>query len=63
MSVCLYAFSSWIGIWNCINTPTINYRELMGGGGYGPSAKEDNGGREWFSAAPMTVDGGVAVGL
>ena len=35
----------------------------MDGGGEGTSAKEENGGREQFSVAAMTVDGGVAVGL
>ena len=33
------------------------------GGCEGTSAKEANGLREWLSAAAMTVDGGVAVGL
>ena len=33
------------------------------GGGEGTSAKEENGGREWLSAAAMTVDGGVTVGF
>ena len=33
------------------------------GGGEVTSAKEENVGREWLSAAAMTVDGGVAVGL
>ena len=63
MSVSLYAFSSWIGIWNRLVTPPIDDREGMGGGGEGTSGKEDNGGREWFYAATMTVDGGVTVGL
>ena len=35
----------------------------MDGGGEGTSAKEENRGREWFSAAAMTVDGGVEFGL
>ena len=48
---------------NRIVTPSINDREGMDGGGEGTSAKEENGGRDWFSAADMTVDGGVAVGL
>ena len=33
------------------------------GGGEGTSAKEENGGREWLSAAAMIVDGGVTVGF
>ena len=37
--------------------------EGMDGGGEGTRAKEGNGGMEWFSAAAMTVDGGVVVGL
>ena len=35
----------------------------MDGGVEGTSAKEENGGREWFSAAAMTFDVGVEVGL
>ena len=35
----------------------------MYGGDEGTSAKEENGGREWLSAAAVTVDGGVAVGF
>ena len=35
----------------------------MDGGGEGISAKEENGGRECFSAAAMKVDGGVTVVL
>ena len=44
-------------------TPPINDREGMDGGYGSKIAKEKNGGREWFSAAAMTVDGGVAVGF
>ena len=50
-------------MWNRLVTLPIDDREGLGGGGEGTSAKEENGGREWFSAADMTVDGGVAVGL
>ena len=50
-------------MWNRLVTPLINDREVMERGGEGTSAKEENGGREWFSAAAMPVDGGVAVGL
>ena len=49
--------------WNRLVTLQIDDREGMDGGGEGTSAKEDNGGREWFSAAAITVDGGVVVGL
>ena len=52
-----------IPMWNCLATLLINDREGMYGGGEGTSAKEENGGREWFSAADMTVDVGVEVGL
>ena len=48
---------------NHLVTPLINDREGIEGGGEDKSAKEENGGREWFSAAAMTVDGGVALGL
>ena len=48
---------------NRLVTPPINDREGMYGRGEGTSAKEENGEREWFSAADTTVDGGVAVGL
>ena len=50
-------------MWNCLVTPPINDREGMDGGGEGTSVKEYNGVRGWFSAAAMTVDGGVTVGL
>ena len=50
-------------MWNRLVTLPINDRGGMGGGGEGTSAKEDNGGRKWFSAADMTVDVGVLVGL
>ena len=50
-------------MWNRLVTLPIDDREGMDGGGEGTSAKEENGGREWLSAAAMTVDGGVAVGL
>ena len=62
-SVSLYAISSWIGIWNRLVTPSINGKEGMDGGDEGESSKEENGGREWFSAAAMKVDRGLAVGL
>ena len=32
-------------------------------GSEGTRDEEANGGREWFSMAAMTVDGGVAIGL
>ena len=35
----------------------------MNGRCEGTSDKYENGGKKWFSAADMTVDGGVAVGL
>ena len=50
-------------MWNRLVTPPIDDREGMDGGGDSTSAKEENGGREWFSAAAMKVDGGVTVGL
>ena len=62
-SVSLYAISSWIGIWNRLVTPSINGKEVMDGGVEGGSSKEENGGRERFSAVAMTVDIGLAVGL
>ena len=62
-SVSLYAISSWIGIWNRLVTPSINGKEGMDGGDEGESSKEENGGREWFSAAAMKVDIGLVVGL
>ena len=48
-------------MFNRLVTPPIDDREGTDGGGEGTSAKEENGGREWLSAAAMTVDGGVAV--
>ena len=63
MSVSIYAFYLWIGMCNHLVTPPINDREGMDGGGEGISSKEDNGGREWFSAEDMKVDRGVEVGL
>ena len=50
-------------MWNRLVTPPIYDREVMDGGGEGTSAKEENGGREWFSAADMTAGVEVAVGL
>ena len=50
-------------MWNSLVTLPIDDREGMDGGGEVTNAKEENGGREWFSAAAMAVDGGVAVGL
>ena len=50
-------------MWNRLFTPLIDDREGMDGGGEGTSAKEGNGGKECFSAADVTVDIGVAVGL
>ena len=63
MSVSLYPFSSWIGMWNCLVTLPINDREGMDKGGEGTSANSDNGGRDLFSVAAMAIDGGVVVGL
>ena len=50
-------------MWNRLVTPRIDDREGMDGGGEGKIAKGENGGREWFSAAAMTVFGGATVGL
>ena len=50
-------------MWNYLATPPIDDRKRMDGGGEGTNTKEDNGGREWYSTAAMTVYGGVAVGL
>ena len=50
-------------MWNRLVTPSIDDREGMGRGDEGTSAKEENGGRDWFSAAAMAVDWGMAVGL
>ena len=50
-------------MYNCLITPSIADREGMDGGGECTSAKEENKGREWFSAVAMTVDGGLTVGL
>ena len=63
LNVSLYEFSSWIGMWNRLFTHPIDDREVMDGWGEGTSAKEENVGREWFSATDMTVGKGVAVGL
>ena len=63
LSVSLYAISSWIGMCNRLVTPSINGKEGMNGGVEGESSKEENGGREYFSAVAMTVDRGLAVGL
>ena len=49
--------------WNQLFTLTIDDREGMDGGGEGTRAQEDNGRREWLSAAAMTFDRGVAIGL
>ena len=35
----------------------------MEGGGEDTNTKEMNGGREWFSAEAVTINGGVEVGL
>ena len=48
-------------MWNRIVTPLIDDKEGMDVGGEVTSANEENGGREWLSAAAMTVDGYVAV--
>ena len=48
-------------MWNRLVARPIDDREGMGGGGEGTSAKEENGGRDWFYAAEMTVDGGVTL--
>ena len=50
-------------MWNHLVTPPIGDREGMDGGGEGTSSKDENGGREWLSAAATTVDGGLKVGL
>ena len=50
-------------MWNRIVAPPADDREGMDRGGEGTSAKEENGGRERFSAAAMIVDVGVTVGL
>ena len=63
MSVSLYTFSSCIGMRNLLVTPSIDDREGIKGGGEGTSANKENGGRYWFYAAAMTVDGGVAIGF
>ena len=44
LSVSIYAFSSWIGMWNRLVTPPIDYRVGMEVGGEGESSKEANGG-------------------
>ena len=48
-------------MWNRLVILPIDGREGMDEGGEGTSAKEENGGRGWFSAASMIFDGGVAV--
>ena len=63
LSVSIYVFSSWIGMWNRLVTPSIDDREGINRGGEGTSAKEENGGREWLFAEVVAVDEGVAVGL
>ena len=50
-------------MWNRLGTPPIDDREGMCGRVEGTSAEDDNVGKEWFSVAAMTVDGGVSVGL
>ena len=50
-------------MWNRLVTPPIDDREGMDGGGEGTNDKEENLGRDWFSAEAMTVDGGVEVGF
>ena len=60
MSVNLYAFSSFPGMWIRLVTTPIDDRESMEGGGEGTSAKEVNGGSNWFSKADMMVGGGGA---
>ena len=57
------AQASQIPMWDRLVTLSIDDREGMDGGGEDKSAKDDNGGRGWLSAAAMTVDGVVAVGL
>ena len=63
LSVSLYAFSSWIGMWDRLVTTPIDDREGMEGGCEGTSANEENDGRECLTVESMTVNGGVAVGL
>ena len=50
-------------MWNRLVAPYINDRDGTDGGGEGSSDNEDNGGRKWLSAADMTLEVGVAVGL
>ena len=57
------ARASQIPMWNRLVKPTIDDKEGMCRGGEVTSANEENGGRDWFSAAAMTVYGGLAVGL
>ena len=44
-------------MWNRLITPLIDDREITDGGGDGTSAKKENGGRECFFVADITVDG------
>ena len=48
---------------NRLVMPSIDDRGGKEGGGEGTSDKEANGGRQWFAAAAIPVDGGVAIGL
>ena len=50
-------------MWNRLVTPPIYDREGMDRGDEGTSGNYENGWREWFSVADMTVDGEVVVGL
>ena len=50
-------------MWNRLVTQPIDDRDGMDGEGEGTSGEEENGGREWLSAAAMTIDGGAPVGL
>ena len=61
--MCREAWASQSPMWNRLVTPQIDEREGLDGGGEGTSTKEDNGGRECFSAAAVTVYGVLAVGL
>ena len=48
---------------NRLVAPPIDDREGMDVGVDGTYDKEDNGGRDWFSAADITINIGVAVDL
>ena len=50
-------------MWNRLATPLIDDREGIDGGGEVTSAKEQNLGRGWLSAAAIIVEVGVAVGF